>query len=145
MKADRGDEGRTEIDLLTSKIIECVIAVHSELGPGFDESIYHNAMVIEAHKRGLKFETEYPITIYYDGHIVGKHRLDLVFEGLVVVELKAVEQLAKKHYSQLRAYLKAVGLQVGLLVNFDEEKASFCRIDLPTPSPRSCRIPPISS
>ena len=145
MKIDRGDKSGKNVDPLTAKIIECVIAVHSELGPGFDEPIYHNAMVIEANKRRLQFETQHPVTIFYDGHIVGKQRLDLVFEGRVVVELKAVEQLVKKHYSQLRAYLRATGLQVGLLVNFDEEKATFRRINLPKASPRSRRISPISS
>jgi GxxExxY protein len=145
MKADRGDNEGTVIDLLTEKIIECVIAVHSELGPGFGEAIYHNAMVMEANKRQLNFESQAPISIYYDGQIVGKHRLDLVFGGQVIVELKSVEELAKKHYSQLRAYLKATGLKVGLLVNFDEEKANFRRIELARPSPRSAFIPSIST
>ena len=76
---------------------------------------------------------------------MGKHRLDLVFEGLVILELKAVEQLVKKHYSQLRAYLRATGIEVGLLINFDEEKVDFRRVDLAASSPRSRRIPPIST
>ena len=95
---------------LTGKIIECIIAVHQELGPGFLESIYRRALLIEMRKQGLAAETEKEVIIYYDGQEVGRHRLDILAEERVVVELKTVESLSKAHYAQVRSYLKATVL-----------------------------------
>ena len=116
-------------DLLTQTIIEGIIQVHQTLGPGFLESIYRRSMVIELTKRQLTTETEKEIYIYYDGQQVGRHRLDLLVEGSVIVELKTVEQLSRAHYAQIRSYLKATGKRVALLVNFAKEKADFRRIE----------------
>lgn len=119
-----------EQDQLTERIIQAIIQVHCQHGPGFDEIIYHNSMVIELAKRGIAFESEKCINIYYDNQIVGRHRLDLLVEGQVVLELKTVEELTKKHYAQVRSYLKAAKCKVGLLVNFATEQADFRRIEL---------------
>lgn len=114
---------------LTGKIIECIIAVHQELGPGFLESIYRRALLIEMRKQGLAAETEKEVIIYYDGQEVGRHRLDILAEERVVVELKTVESLSKAHYAQVRSYLKATVLELGILVNFTGEKADFRRVE----------------
>ena len=118
-------------DALTSRIIEAVIKVHQSLGPGFVESIYHNALILELCRRGMEIDTEKRIPILYEGQIVGNHRLDLVVEREIIVETKTVSALNNAHYAQVRSYLRAADLKVGLLVNFSLEKADFRRIELP--------------
>jgi GxxExxY protein len=99
------------------------------LGPGFVESIYHRALVIELRKRGLTVEHEVEVEIEYDRQMVGRHRLDLVVDRRVILELKTVEELSKAHYAQVRSYLRATGLPVALLINFSKEKADYRRIE----------------
>lgn len=79
-------------DRLTEAVIGCVIRVHKVLGAGFLESIYRRALVIELRRAGLKVEVERPILVRYRGYVVGRHRLDLLVEGSLILELKAVEQ-----------------------------------------------------
>jgi len=117
-------------DELTEKIIDSIICVHQVLGPGFLEGIYHRALLIELNKREMEYETEKEVVVIYEGQPVGRHRLDLLVEGKVIVELKTVEGLSKAHYAQVRSYLKATGLEVGILVNFAKEKADFRRINI---------------
>ncbi len=81
--------------------------------------------------RGLQVETEKEVIIYYEGEEVGKHRLDILVENRVIVELKTVEDLSKAHYAQVRSYLKATNLRIGFLVNFAGHKADFRRIEKP--------------
>ncbi len=129
MKGDKGGmSGEARIDSLTESIIESVIMVHRTLGPGFLESAYRNALEIELLDRGMKVEREKEIDIYYKSKPVGRHRLDLVVEESVVLELKAVEALNQKHYAQIRAYLLASGIDTGLLINFSGHKADFRRV-----------------
>lgn len=116
-------------DPLTSKIIECIIAVHPTLGPGFLESIYRNALLLELRHKGLYVETEKELQVLYLGTMVGTHRLDLLVENEVVLELKTVEELGKAHYAQIRSYMKAAKLRKGLLVNFAGDMADFRRIE----------------
>jgi len=116
-------------DTLTREIIGAIITVHSKLGPGFLENIYRNALQIELTRRHLRVEMEKTVSIRYEGEEVGVHRLDLLVEGSVIIELKTVETLGKTHYAQIRSYLKATGCQIGLLVNFADEKADFRRIE----------------
>ena len=117
-------------DKLTEAIIECIIKVHQALGPGFLESVYHRALLIELNKFSLTVETEKEVVIYYDGQEVGRHRLDIFVEQEVIIELKTVDDLSKAHYAQVRSYLKATGVRVAILVNFAKEKADFRRIEL---------------
>jgi len=109
------DEG---LEQLIPKVIGCMIAVHRELGPGFLESVYHRALEVELDCRGIPYETEKEIPVFYQRRNVGTHRLDLFVAGTLVVELKTVEDIAAIHYAQVRSYLKAVGQPVGLLANF---------------------------
>lgn len=115
---------------ITERIIQAVIKVHQVLGPGFLEQVYHNAISLELHRQGLTAESEKEVTIYYEGEVVGCHRLDLVVEDRVIVELKTVEELAGINYAQLRSYLRATKMRVGLLVNLAKEKADFRRVEL---------------
>ena len=117
-----------DTDRLTGVVIESVIAVHRTLGPGFLESTYRNALEIELADRGMGVEREKEIDLYYKNKPVGRHRLDLVVEGAVVLELKAVESLNKNHYAQIRAYLFASGISTGLLINFAGHKADYRRV-----------------
>jgi GxxExxY protein len=137
MEMDGGYGDGYRGDRLTRRVIQCIIQVHQTLGPGFLESVYRRALLIELRKRDLATETEKEVIIYYDGQTVGRHRVDLIVEGRVIVELKTVEALGKAHYAQLRSYLRATRLYKGLLVNFATDRADFRRVEFPTSSPRS--------
>jgi GxxExxY protein len=103
---------------LTGRIIACAIEVHKTLGPGFLESIYEAAMVVELQRAGLKVQAQKPLRIIYRGVLVGEHRLDLLVEDKIIVELKAISELQDVHFAITRSYLKAAGLEHGLLLNF---------------------------
>ena len=106
---------------LTAKIIDCAYKVHRELGFGFLESVYQNALVIELTKAGLKSEREKRIQVYYDGKVVGEFVADILVKEKVILELKSVSQVHPAHEAQLINYLKATGIKVGLLINFGEK------------------------
>ena len=107
-----------ELESLTHKIIGCAIEVHRELGPGFLESIYEAAMTIALREAGVSFDTQLPTPVHFRGQPVGDHRIDLLVEKQIVVELKATKALEDIHFSQVRSYLKACRLKHGLLLNF---------------------------
>jgi GxxExxY protein len=115
---------------LTDRIIFCIIRVHQKLGPGYVEAVYRRALIIELERMNLVVEAEKEVTVFYEDQEVGKHRLDLVVENKVILELKAVEALSRAHYSQVRSYLKATGLPLALLINFAEDRADFRRVEL---------------
>ena len=96
----------------------CAIAVHRALGPGYLESIYKAAMCIELDSRGLSYMRERSVDVSYRGIAIPGQRIDLIVDGLIVVELKAVESLSEVHRAQLISYLRTTGLRGGLLVNF---------------------------
>jgi len=130
---EKGERGKRESDPLgdlTYKVIGCMIEVHKELGPGFLESVYHRALEIELRHQGIAFESEKEISLRYRGETIGVHRLDLFVENELVVELKTMEALSKKHYAQVRSYLKAVGKEVGLLANFADYQLDPRRVEL---------------
>lgn len=107
-----------EHEELTAKIIGAAIEVHRRLGPGFLESVYEKALILELTKRGLSVQVQMDVAITYDGVEVGQHRLDLFVEDTIVVELKAIKNLEDVHFAIVRSYLKAVGKKHGLLLNF---------------------------
>ena len=117
-----------QFESLSKKIIGAAIEVHKELGPGFMEIIYEEALKIELSKNAMNHESQKEIKIFYHNQEVGTHRLDLLVENAVVVELKAVQELADIHYAQVRSYLKATGLKVGLLLNFGKPTLEIKRI-----------------
>lgn len=107
-----------QFDPLSNNIIGIAIKVHKELGPGFLESVYEEALKVEFSANNLEFESQKEIKIKYNGVEIGVHRLDLVVDNKIIAELKAVKELADIHFAQIRSYLKATGLRIGLLINF---------------------------
>lgn len=105
---------------ITEKIIGAAYEVYNELGRGFLERVYHNAMLIELKNSGLQFESEKPLKVYYKEELVGDYVTDIIINECVIVELKAVKEIEPVHEVQLVNYLKATGLEVGLLINFGE-------------------------
>ncbi len=106
---------------LTQEIIRCCYNVYDELGSGFLESVYENALALELESVGLKVEQQKGLDIFYKGNVVGNFRTDLVVEDKVIIELKAVSNILKVHEVQLVNYLKGSRIKVGLIVNFGEE------------------------
>ena len=113
---------------ITESIIAAAIAVHRELGPGFLESVYEQALAVEFAIRGIAFVRQHAIPLFYRDHQIGEHRLDFVVEGKIVVELKAVEALEKVHFAIVRSYLKAAGLSDGLILNFSSMPLTVKRV-----------------
>ena len=109
-----------QFEPLSQRVIGAALAVHKQLGPGFREDVYENVLCMEFDKRGLQYQQQLDITVRYDGAPVGTHTLDLLVEGSLVVELKAVFALADVHYAHLTAYLRAADVRVGLLLNFGQ-------------------------
>ncbi len=103
---------------LTEQIINCAFEVHKILGIGFLEKVYENAMLEELKSRGLKAESQRGITVRYKNTIVGDYFADIVVEDIIIVELKALDKLNDIHELQIKNYLKATGIEVGLLINF---------------------------
>lgn len=103
---------------ITDKIIGAFYEVYNTLGYGFLEKYYEKAMLRELEALGLRVETQVPKKVFYKGEYLGDHFLDLVVEGKVIVELKAIEKLAEFHEAQLLNYLRVTGFRVGLLLNF---------------------------
>ena len=106
---------------LTNKIIGSAYRVFKELGAGFLEKVYENAMIIELEEQGLQVQQQYPLKVYYKKQVIGDYYADLVVENKVLIELKAVTELGRAHEVQLVNYLKATGIKVGLLINFGEQ------------------------
>ena len=107
-----------EAERAMHQTIGCAIAVHRALGPGFLEGIYRTALCLELDARHIAFERERPIHVRYRGVDIPGQRIDLIVEGLIVVELKAVEQFHERHRAQLVSYLRTTGIRGGLLLNF---------------------------
>ena len=122
------EKGKHDFEELSRKIIGAAIQVHSELGPGFLENIYEEALKIELSEHGLHFDSQKEIRVEYLDVEIGMHRLDLIVENEIIVDLKAVKELADIHFAQLRSYLKATGLKIGLLLNFARPTLEIKRV-----------------
>jgi GxxExxY protein len=108
---------------ITYAINGAIFEVNKILGPGFLEKVYENTLLYELKSRGLKAVCQAPITVNYKGQCVGEYFADILVEDKVIIEPKTMEKLEKIHEAQLLNYLKATGIQVGLLVNFRHPKA----------------------
>jgi GxxExxY protein len=113
---------------LTRAVIGCSYTVANALGPGFLEKVYENALAHELRSAGLAVEQQKALKVYYRDIVVGEYMADLLVEGLVVVELKAVRAFDDIHLAQCLNYLKATGLKVGLLINFGTRKVQIKRV-----------------
>ena len=113
---------------LSGKIIEACFEVSNELGAGFLESVYARALAIVLMEKGLKVQSEVPLSVYFHSKVIGQYYADLFIEELVIVELKAVSALTAEHQAQVINHLKATNTQVGLLVNFGRPKIEIKRM-----------------
>lgn len=113
---------------LSERVIAAAIRVPKELGPGFLEIMYEEALAIELAAAGVAFERQKLLPVFYREHLIGEHRLDLVVEGKLILELKAISQLEKIHFAIVRSYLKASGLSDALLLNFAATKPVIKRV-----------------
>jgi GxxExxY protein len=116
---DAKREPREELDGWARGVIGAAIEVHRRLGPGFVERVYESAMVIELARRQLRVSRQVAVPIDYREQLIAEARLDLVVEGELVVELKAVDAVISLHRAQLLSYLRAGSFQLGLLINFN--------------------------
>ena len=115
-------------DTLTERIIGCCLNVHRELGPGFNEKIYHNALKLSLEQAGLFYQTEKEFDVYYQKRQVGNFRVDLVVENKIIVEIKSLAGNTPAIFaSQLLSYLKVSKLHTGLLVNFGNKSCQIKR------------------
>lgn len=103
---------------LTGIIRNCAYVVYRELGTGFLEKVYENARAVELENNKINYQQQKPVTVKYQNRVVGEYIADLVVEGKIIIELKAVKEVEDIHYAQLFNYLKATGYEVGLLINF---------------------------
>lgn len=108
-----------ERDPLTEKIIGCAIEVHRQLGPGLLEATYESALSVELGLQKLEFQRQVPYPISYKRQVIGEHRLDLLVEKAVILEIKSVERYDPIFEAQVLTYLKITGLRRALLINFN--------------------------
>ncbi|WP_310557648.1 GxxExxY protein [Flavobacterium sp.] len=106
---------------LSEAILKVFYEVYNELGYGFLENVYQNAMYIELKSQGFKVEAQKQIKVYYKNELVGNFIADLVIDDVIIIELKACDTLVKAHYAQTLNYLKATNIEIGLLLNFGEK------------------------
>ena len=114
-----------EYKKVTEAIIGCAYRAYNKMGFGFLESVYEKCLLIEMRKAGLETETQKPITVYYDGEVVGEFVADMLVNEAVIIELKSVRRIIKAHEVQLVNYLVATGKPVGLILNFGERKVEI--------------------
>ncbi|MBR1688871.1 MAG: GxxExxY protein [Prevotella sp.] len=115
------------VEELIRTVMRCAGNVRRQLGPGYLEAVYKNAMLIELHDNQLAYEVERPINVYYKQTIVGEFKADIIVERQLILELKAVQTLHIAHEVQLVNYLTATGVDNGLLINFGAEELQIKR------------------
>ena len=114
---------------LTSEILKACFEVSNELGVGYIESVYENALFVALVQKGLRVERQVSLKVTFRGVIVGDFKADMIVDDKVMLELKAVESLTKVHYAQLLNYLKSTGIEVGMVVNFGTTRLQYRRFD----------------
>jgi len=113
---------------LTGKILKACFEVINELGAGFVESVYEKALLTALRQKGIAAESQVPVAVCFRGEVVGQFLADIIVENKIILELKAVKALAPEHQAQVINYLKATGIEVGLLVNFGKPKLEYRRL-----------------
>lgn len=115
---------------LTEKIRQCAFEVHLQLGHGFLEKVYENALYHLLNKNLIACKQQFGLKVYFDKCIVGEYFADIVVQDKIVIELKTVDYLSPVHFAQLKHYLKATQMKLGLLINFGSRKLEFKRVIL---------------
>ena len=118
---------RMKHEEITAKILECCFEVINELGAGFLESVYEKALLVALTQAGCDVRAQVPLQVKFRRVVVGDYFADLVVDGKVLIELKAVSQIHPDHKAQIINYLNATGIDVGLLVNFGNPKLEYYR------------------
>lgn len=113
---------------LSYQIVKAAYEVFNGLSPGFTEDIYEEAMVLVLKKYNHDVEQQKRVKVYFQGHEVGLHKVDLIVDGRVILELKAVAEIAPVHQQQALSYLKATGLQLAMVINFGANRLQVARI-----------------
>jgi GxxExxY protein len=113
---------------ISRKVIGCAMKVHRDMGPGFLERVYENALSIELRRKRIKFERQVSILVYYHGEVVGHYIADIIVDNELLLELKALQSITGPCKSQLLNYLKASGIPAGLILNFGSESLEFKRM-----------------
>ena len=113
---------------LSFQIIGLAIEVHKQLGYGFLEKVNENALHILLHKDGLKVQTQHPITIRFEGEVVGQYYADMLVEEKIILELKVAEKISPAHKAQALNYLKGTGLKLAIILNFGPKKLESHRV-----------------
>jgi GxxExxY protein len=124
---DSGSQGALKYGAITDAIIGCAFEVINELGVGFLESVYEKALAIALQEKGLMIRCQHPIQVHFRKRIVGDFYADVFVEDKVIVELKAVKAILPEHQAQVINYLKATGVEVGILINFGSPKLEYKR------------------
>jgi len=126
-KQDGQDKGLKH-EYLTKAVIGCAFEVSNELGCGFLESVYEKALLMALRQKGLQATAQHPVKVMFRNECVGDFYADILVEGKVLVELKAVNAIAPEHQAQVINYLNATGIEVGLLINFGNRKLEYRRL-----------------
>jgi len=113
---------------LSFAIIGAAMEVHNQLGPAFLEAVYQKALAYELALRGIPFEEQKILPVYYKGQLVGEYKADFVVDGKIIIEIKSVTSLAKAHEAQALHYLAATGLQLAIILNFGAPSLQYKRI-----------------
>ena len=113
---------------LSYKITGLAMEAHSKLGYGFLEKVYENAMMVLLRREGIHAKQQAPITVYFDGEVVGDYYADILVEDKIILELKAIEKIIDVHRAQTLNYLKATGLHLAILLNFGKEGLKYERL-----------------
>jgi len=115
---------------LSYKIVGLAMQVHNKLGFGFSEKVYENALMVLFGREGIQAKQQTPITVYFEGEVVGDYYADILVEDKIILELKSAEEIADAHRSQVLNYLKATGLQLAIILNFGKEGLEYERLVL---------------
>ena len=122
------DARRARANEISSKVLECAFKVSNALGSGFLEKVYDNALAVELRNAGIPFSRQKPFQVRYREEIVGEYVPDLVVADTLIVEVKALDSLARVHQAQCMNYLRVTGLRVGLLLNFGTPRLEVKRL-----------------
>lgn len=122
--------GNLKDNELSERVIGAAIEVHRSLGPGFLEAFYEEALCIELTAREIGYERQFPVSVLYRNQEIGSHRLDLLIEGRLVVELKAVKEIDPIHFSVVRSYVKASNATSGIILNFSTMTLTIKRVGM---------------